>query len=89
MDKTIWAIVAAALVAGAVSVFPGLGAVEARTPAPVPKSDRLDIRPLGPGCSQQAWPYFEPSCLRDRARNAGRARTVRIVTTDGLSTTAH
>src|SRR5258705_8474604 len=88
MDKPIWEIVAAALVAGAVSVFPGLGAVEARTPAPVVKGDRLDIRPLGTACSQQAWPYFEPSCLRDRTRSTGRARTVKIVTTDGMNTTA-
>jgi hypothetical protein len=82
MDKTIWAIVAAALMAGAVTVFPGLGAVEARTQALVVKGDRLDIRPLGPACSQQAWPYFEPSCLHDRNRAAGRVQQVRTVTTD-------
>jgi len=87
MDKTIWAIAAAALVAGALSFFPGPGAVEARTPAPVVKGDRLDMRPLGPACSPQAWPYFETSCLRDRGQSGGRARTARIVTTDQVAAT--
>ena len=28
------------------------------------KGDRLDIRPIGAACSEQAWPNFEASCLR-------------------------
>ena len=59
---------------------------EAVTPAPVLKSDRLDIRPLGKACSQQAWPYYETQCLRDRTRVSGEARSVRLVTTDQFST---
>jgi hypothetical protein len=44
------------------------------------KGDRLDILIIGPGCSEQAWPYYEPSCIRgDSAR-----KPVRIVTTDRL-----
>jgi len=85
--KAISAIAAAALVAGvAVVVVPGLTEkVQASTPVAATKGDRLDIRTaVGPACSQQAWPYYETRCLRDHTRNAGRARPVRLVSTDRL-----
>jgi hypothetical protein len=56
--------------------------VEARTPEAAIKGDRLDIRPIGMACAEQAWPYFEAKCLRDRTRPGGEARTVRVVSTD-------
>jgi hypothetical protein len=77
---------AAALVAGAMTVFPGWSnGVEASTPKPIAKSDRLPLRPVGISCSGRAWPYFEPTCLRDRTRPAGQARIVRIVSTDRVA----
>jgi hypothetical protein len=45
------------------------------------KGDRLDVRPVGRDCSEQAWPNFEASCLR----SAGNKTTViqaRLVTAD-------
>jgi hypothetical protein len=50
-----------------------------------PKADRIDYRPLGTACSQNAWPYFEASCLRDRNNAMGTARAVRVITTDRAS----
>jgi hypothetical protein len=47
-----------------------------------PKADRIDFRPLGTACSQNAWPYFETNCLRDRNQAMGEARTVRVIPTD-------
>jgi hypothetical protein len=77
---------AAALVAGAITVFPGWSdGVEASTPKPIAKSDRLPLRPVGISCSGKAWPYFEPECLRDPKQPAGQARVVRIISTDRLS----
>jgi hypothetical protein len=58
--------------------------VSASAPLNSGKGDRLDIRPLGTQCSEQAWPYFEASCLRDRRMALGRANEARIVTTDRL-----
>ena len=51
---------------------------------PPPKADRIDFRPVGTACSQNAWPYFETNCLRDTSQAAGQARPVRLVTTDRL-----
>ena len=81
IPKTISAIAAAALVAGAVTILPGASdQVSASAPIKAGKSDRLDIRPLGTHCSQQAWPYFEAHCLRDRRQSD--ARPARVVTTE-------
>jgi hypothetical protein len=48
-----------------------------------PKADRIDYRPVGTACSQNAWPYFETSCLRDRNNTMGEARAVRLITPNG------
>jgi hypothetical protein len=82
MFKAISALAAASCVAAAVAFFPSFSAVEASTPAPTVKSDRLDSREPGAACSQRSWPYYDTACLRDPSRNAGRARDVRIVSTD-------
>jgi hypothetical protein len=77
------AILLATLVAGAWIVLPGNSdQVVASAPMHSGKGDRLDIRPLGTKCSQQAWPYFEANCLRDRRVAMGQARTARMVTAD-------
>ena len=82
MIKTFSAIAIAACVAAVLAVLPGFApSVEASVPRPLAKADRLDIRPVGADCSQQNWPHFEASCLR----NAGAKTTVRearLVTAD-------
>jgi hypothetical protein len=84
--KTLSAFAAAALGAALVLALPGFSPeVEARTPPPVVKADRLDLRPTGQACTQQAWPYYEATCLRDRNQPQGQARTVRVVTTDRIA----
>ena len=55
--------------------------VEASVPQALAKTDRLDIRPTGRDCSQQAWPNFEVSCLRV-AGSKTMIRHARLVTTD-------
>jgi hypothetical protein len=65
MIKTLSAIAVAALIAATLTVLPGFAPqVEASVPVALAKGDRLDIRPVGPDCSQQAWPNFEAACLR-------------------------
>ena len=82
MIKTLSAIAVAACVAAALTILPGFAPkVEASVPRPLAKADRLDIRLVGRDCSQQNWPNFEASCLR----NAGSRTTVRqarLVTAD-------
>jgi hypothetical protein len=83
VTRTISAIVAAAVVAGAVTVWPGASdPVVASAPLNSGKGDRLDIRPLGTSCSERAWPYFETGCVRDRRAPLGQAKAVRVVSTD-------
>jgi hypothetical protein len=83
LPKTISAIAAAALVAGAITVLPGASdQVSASAPLNSGKGDRLDIRAVGPQCSQQVWPYYEAGCLKDLRQPMGRAKAVRIVSPD-------
>lgn len=82
--KAVSAIAAAAILSAAITILlPGFSpSVEASAPAPVSKSDRQSG---DSGCETQGWPYYETSCLRDRSRNAGRAKPVRIVTADRIA----
>jgi hypothetical protein len=82
MIKALSAIAVAAFVAAALTVLPGFAPqVEASTPQPLAKADRLDARPVGRDCSQQAWPNFEASCLRG-AGSKTVIRQARLVTAD-------
>jgi hypothetical protein len=82
MIKALSAIAVAAFVAAALTVLPGFAPqVEASTPQPLAKADRLDARPVGRDCSQQAWPNFEASCLR-AAGSKTVIRQARLVTAD-------
>jgi hypothetical protein len=82
MIKALSAILLAACVAAALTVLPGFAPqVEASVPQPLAKSDRLDFRPIGRDCSDQAWPRFEASCLR-RAGSKIEVREARLVTAD-------
>jgi len=65
MIKALSAIAIVAFIAAALTLLPGFAPqVEAAVPVTLTKGDRLDIRPIGKDCSQQAWPRFEASCLR-------------------------
>jgi len=83
MLKTIYAIIAAAIVAGSFAAALSVSAqVEARGSVPGAKADRADTRPLARDCSRNAWPYFEAGCLRDTRNSFGQAREVRFVSAD-------
>jgi len=89
MLKTIYAIAAAAIVAGAfVATLSISEQVEARGSAPAAKADRADARPLARDCSQNAWPYFEAACLRDTRNAFGQVRDVRLVSADSRAGTS-
>jgi len=80
MIKALSAVAVAAFFAAALTVLPGFApTVEASTPQPLAKGDRLDIRPVGTNCSVQSWPNFEASCLR-RAGSKTTVREARLVT---------
>jgi len=85
--RSISAIALAASFAGAATILPSLSdKVVASAPIHGGKGDRLDIRPLGTQCSEQAWPYFEANCIRDRRAAMGQVKSPRIVTADSLGT---
>ena len=82
MIKAFSAVAIAAFVAAALTVLPGFAPqVEASVPVALAKGDRLDIKHVGRGCSEQAWPNFESSCLRG-AGNKLVVREARLVTAD-------
>ena len=82
MIKALSAVAIAAFVAAALTILPGFAPqVEASVPQVLAKGDRLDIRPVGRDCSQQAWPNFEASCLRAVGTKAV-IRQARLVTAD-------
>jgi hypothetical protein len=88
MTKIFLAVVAAALIAGVVTLT--------TAPAPIAeksntrhgaKEDRLDIRPLDFTCSYSPWPVYQRNCL-GRAKQPARPTTgVRVVTADQLNST--
>jgi hypothetical protein len=81
--RAIAALTLVAAIAGALTVLPGgTGDVSASAPLNSGKGDRLDLRPAGTACSEQAWPYFEANCVKDRRQPLSRAKSVRIVTPD-------
>jgi hypothetical protein len=84
MFKILAAIAAAAIVAGAAMVVPGLTARVEASPKLGVKGDRLDYRATGTACSQRGWPYFETDCLRNMNGATRQTKVVRLVTTDRL-----
>jgi len=78
MIKLITAISTAALLAGAAVLVPGLTpSVQAHMYGL--KGDRLDAHSYGTACSQQGWPYFETSCLRNMASPTRQTAEVRMI----------
>ena len=83
MINAISAIAIAACAAAALAILPGFAPqVEASVPHVLAKADRLDIRPIGRDCSQQAWPNFEASCLRVAGTKTMAIREARLVSAD-------
>ncbi|WP_454619165.1 hypothetical protein [Bradyrhizobium cenepequi] len=82
MIKALSAVAVAAFIAAALTVLPGFAPqVEASVPRALAKADRLDIRPAAKDCTQQNWPNFDASCLRNAAGHAT-VREARLVTAD-------
>lgn len=74
----------------ALAIFGLLGAVVVSSPGFAPqvgagemlalaKGDPLDIRPVARNCSQQVWPNFDGSCLRN-SESGVMIREARLVT---------
>lgn len=85
MIKALSAIAIAAFIAAALTVLPGFApTVAASVPQALAKADRLDIRPVGRDCSQQAWPNFEASCLRTAGTKVSVVREARMVTANRM-----
>ena len=85
MIKALSALAIAAFVAAAVTLLPGFAPrVEASVPMALAKADRLDVKTVGRSCSEQAWPNFEPACLRNAASKTIIVQKARQVTTDRL-----
>ena len=81
MIKALSAVAIAAFIAAALTVLPGFApSVEASVPVALAKADRLDIKPVGRSCSEQAWPNFEASCLRNAEAKTVQIREARLVT---------
>jgi len=77
MVKMVSAILAAAVIAAAVILVPGLSQpVDAKTAKH--KGDRLDLAVRAANCGQTAWPYYDQNCRKDTVR------PVRRVTTDRM-----
>ena len=83
-NKILSACILAATLSGSILYVLAVRGAEAiaSTSQPAVKGDRLDIRRLGIACGHQAWPYYSSTCVLDLRRPGGRARGVRIVSSD-------
>ena len=84
--KTFSVLIAAAVIVGGATALSG---ASEKTPVTVviSKTDRLDARFTGLDCSQQAWPYYEASCVKDRREATSQAKPARIVNADRVPAT--
>jgi len=66
MIRSLTALAIFGLLGAAVVASPGFAPqVEAGETVALAKGDRFDIRPVARNCSQQVWPNFDGSCLRN------------------------
>ena len=80
MIKSLTALAIFGLLGAAVVALPGFAPrVEAGETVALAKAGRLDIRPVARNCSQQVWPNFDTSCLRNRESGV-MIREARLVT---------
>jgi len=82
LTRTLSALLFSATMAAAITLLPGSDKVSASAPLNSGKGDRIDVRAIGPACSENAWPYFEAACTKDRRQPMSQAKAVRIVTPD-------
>jgi hypothetical protein len=85
IQRVLSAVVAAALGAALMLALPGFSPVGSA--APVAKAEPQSA-PRVDTCAEQAWPYYDASCLRSHgttAQPAEEARVVRIVRPDRLT----
>jgi hypothetical protein len=88
MIKILAAVGGAALLAGTIVLLPGMTPIDPVVAAQAygkiepSKTDRVDIRNYGPGCTERGWPYYEPNCLRTSENNE--VKRVRVVSADRL-----
>jgi hypothetical protein len=77
MIKSLTALGIIALLGASVIALPGFAPqVEASERVVLVKADRLDIRSAARNCSQQVWPNFDASCLRNGEAMVREARLV-------------
>ena len=77
MIKSLTVLAIFALLGASVVALPGFAPqVEASETVALVKADRLDIRPTARNCSQQVWPNFDASCLRNGEAMVREARLV-------------
>jgi hypothetical protein len=80
MIKSLTAFAIFAVLGASVIALPGFAPkVEASEPVALAKGDRRETRPVARNCSQQVWPNFDTSCLRNSEPGAV-IREVRLVT---------
>ena len=84
MLKMIAAVSGVAALVGILVLIPGMTPVVQAHMYSI-KGDRLDVHTYGTACSERAWPYFEPSCLRNTHSPIRQAPVVRVVSTDRLA----
>jgi hypothetical protein len=78
MMKSLSALAVFAFLGASVVALPGFAPqVEASETVALAKADRLDVRSIAHSCSQQVWPNFDASCLRN---GEVMVREVRLVT---------
>lgn len=85
IQRVLSAVVAAALGAALMLALPGFS--PAGTAAPAAEAEPRSA-PHADACAEQAWPYYDASCLRSHgsaAQPAEEARVVRIVRPDRLT----
>jgi hypothetical protein len=80
MIKSLAAFAIFAVLGASVTALPGFAPkVEARESVALAKGDRPETRPVARNCSQQVWPNFDTSCLRNSEPGVV-IREVRLVT---------
>jgi len=80
MIKSLMALAIFCLLGATIVALPDFAPqVEAREPAALAKGDRPDIRLVVRSCSQQVWPNFDTSCLRN-SESGVMIREARLVT---------
>jgi len=80
MIKSLTALAIFGLLGAAVVAVPGFAPqVAAGETVALAKTNRLEIRSTARNCSQQVWPRFDASCLRD-GETGVTVREVRLVT---------